>query len=138
VTRIGDQLAHELGITIHDLRHVWPHNTSHQPQQPYHETDTTPGAAMPTTATLRADFDAILTQAEQDAAKIARYEANPLFAEVVTILEAIPEAGSAIRVAIAGVNALAGAAPSPAPVAQPEPAVVADAPVSTSTDPRSR
>jgi len=141
MTRIGDQLARELGITIHhgqaDVRHVWHHNTSHQPQQPYHETggaadaaDTHPkGTVMNALADIATALEAhagtirqAITDTENIAARLVRFESNPIAAEAVDLLEAFPAAGPILRAALDTAKLVAAAAPPPAAPSAAEPA----------------
>lgn len=151
---IGDQAAEHLihhgVLTAEAVRHVWhdithrnqPH-AYHQPQDP----ERTPPVSLldDMTSELTAlatdassiyqhgktvleqhlpGISAVVAQAEQDAAKVARYESEPIITDIAAILEAaVPGAREVIAPVVAMLKGLAAAAPAQpvaAEVQQPE------------------
>lgn len=79
--------------------------------------------------TLRTDFETVIAKAEDDAAKVQKYEAEPLVQGVLDMLEAVPEARDILTPVLAGLGKLAAMNP-------PAEDVAADVPAEPAGDPQ--
>lgn len=132
---IHDRLAAETGIIIDHgrqdidaIRRLWHTLTGHD----YHDPDdTTPIAAdrqnlseTETPMSVLDDLKNILDKGEEDAAKVVKYESEPLVAGIIDMLEAVPEARGIIQMILGAIGKLASMAPPAAPEAGPNVAPV--------------
>lgn len=107
------------------LERVW---TSHQHHPHYDDTSNPKEPPVSVLDTIRADFAAVIDKAEQDAAKVERYESEPLVQGIIGMIETVPVAREILTPVLDGLNKLASMAPvapaaadPAAPAADPNP-----------------
>lgn len=133
---IADQLQRELGIVINHgeqdidaIRRVWHNLTNRNQPEPYHSSNHPKGPPVSIADSLRTDLEnllenhrAVIERAEQDAAKVQRYESEPLIRSLVDMLETVPTARDILTPVLAGVSKLA-AMSTPAEPASADPQI---------------